>query len=238
MRTAGGGPRRLVGVIPLGLLPGGQSVWAHGYSLTLDLAANTKPAGDGGSWFRPSQAIARELERETRTAGQHVYASTRFFVAFEVGLAPAGSLAPYYRGGRFSEAGTACPFASHGAPASSSIPGAARFTGKLREQLIVRHRSIPTTLTSQPVTIGSVAEPAMDCLASRRADPTNTPTSQRVPASPTQPPPAGSPALHTAPEADQRNRATAALREEALESRTERAERVGDDGEEVRRNSP
>ena len=140
MRTAGGGPRRLVGVIPLGLLPGGQSVWAHGYSLTLDLAANAKPAGDGGSWFRPSQAIARELERETRTAGQHVYASTRFFIAFEVGLAPAGSLAPYFRGGRFSEAGTACPFASHGASASSSIPGAARFTGKLREQLIVRDR--------------------------------------------------------------------------------------------------
>ena len=72
----------------------------------------------------------------------------------------------------------------------------------------------------------------MDCLASRRADPTNTPTSQRVPASP--PPPTGSPALHTAPEADQRNRANAALREEALESRNERAERVGDDGEEAR----
>lgn len=164
-------------------LHGVDGSWTHGYSANLDIEPQTVPAQTHGecSWFSPAFRSRPPVAKEY---GKHLHVSNRFFLSIEVGFAsPAlrdtleqlghlspdlelanhnGFTAPRAPGlSHVSGASLANPFHSpsssralqrHPAPA-----GALAFPGKLRELLI-------------PITIGSVAEPGLNCLAGSPAD--------------------------------------------------------------------
>jgi hypothetical protein len=129
--------------------------WRHGYSTSLDIEPTPVPSLAHGesSWFSPAfrhrPPVAGEYE-------EHVHVSTRFFLKFEVGF----SRRPDFEVA-LSSLGIPPPppfsFTSPRGPSSTPGPSSTNpfpnnpFPGKLRSLLI-------------PVTIGSVAEPSMECI--------------------------------------------------------------------------
>ncbi|GAA5967575.1 hypothetical protein JCM21900_003346 [Sporobolomyces salmonicolor] len=159
--------------------------WTHGYSTTLDLEPTTTPTQIHGecSWFSPAFRSRPPVAKEY---GRHVHVSSRFFLAVEVGFAsPAlretlsaiGAESPDMElplpnsftspaspsASRHSGASTSNPFfvpstrTRRDSPAAKARAGSFPFPGKLRELFI-------------PVTIGSVAEPGLACLAHERTE--------------------------------------------------------------------
>lgn len=154
--------------------------WKHGYSTGLDLDPTPMPTLQHGdcSWFSPAFRTRPPVVKEY---SKHIHVSSRFFLSIEVGFAT-----PQLR--EVLEAiGEASPdmeipppngFTSPQRPSTSSISGASlsnpffvpnprakktattpatplstlAFPGRLRELFI-------------PLTIGSVAEPGMECIA-------------------------------------------------------------------------
>ena len=211
--------------------PNGE--WTHGYSSQLDLGPMPCPTMRHGecSWFSPALS-----DRPVAKADydRHVHASARHYVSIEVGFAndkmketlaeigdsvnemeipQANSFtspqAPTFS--PLSGLSTTNPFPSQGRSkrtASSPFqhaPQLPSFPGKLKEILI-------------PVTIGSVAEPQMACIAGR----VNEAGPSVIPPTPSRPTPASTP----------EQSAERAARD-LDETENERFERVGDDGEEA-----
>ncbi|GAA5897563.1 hypothetical protein JCM8208_003305 [Rhodotorula glutinis] len=165
--------------------------WAHGYSTSLDLEPTSVPSTTHGecSWFSPAFRGRPPVAKEY---GKHVHVSTRFFLSIEVGFAtpalrdtldalhaqspdlelprPNAFTAPSSpRSSAFSGQSTSNPFHVPSSRSPRHLPkspaGALAFPGKLRELLI-------------PVTIGSVAEPGLACLAAD-GGPAGSETAQR-----------------------------------------------------------
>lgn len=218
--------------LPVG---GSNGEWTHGYSSQLDLGPSPCPTMRHGecSWFSPAlsdRPIAKsDYER-------HVHASARHYVSIEIGFAndrmretlaeigdsvsemdvpqpntftapqmpafsPLSGLSitnPFPASSRSRQRTSSAPF--------QHAPQLPSFPGKLKEILI-------------PVTIGSVAEPQMACIAGRLSE--SGPASI-IPPTPSRPTPASTP----------EQSAERAARD-LDETETERYERVGDDGEEA-----
>lgn len=154
--------------------------WSHGYSTGLDLEPTPVPNllhGDC-SWFSPAFRIRPPVVKEY---GKHIHVSSRFFLSIEVGFAaptlrevlaeigaaspdmeippPNGFTAPQRPSvSAVSGASLSNPFYVHNPRTRKSLPlptptlAQSIFPGRLRELFI-------------PLTIGSVAEPAMSCIA-------------------------------------------------------------------------
>lgn len=162
--------------------------WNHGYSTGLDLDPTPMPTllhGDC-SWFSPAFRTRPPVAKEYN---KHIHLSSRFFLSLEVGFAPAlqDTLAAIAEASPDMEIPPPNTFTSPQRPSESMHSGAdlsnpfhlpsprsrrstvapppfsPAFPGRLRELFI-------------PLTIGSVAEPAMSCIAaagesvSRRAE--------------------------------------------------------------------
>lgn len=157
--------------------------WTHGYSTSLDIEPTTVPSQAHGdcSWFSPAFRSRPPVAKEY---GRHVHVSSRFYLSVQVGfatpalrdtLAAIGAASPDMEiaqpngftqpcapsTSRHSGASLANPFAAQtprttrpSSPASTTTSPfmTPAFPGKLRELFI-------------PLTIGSVAEPAMSCIA-------------------------------------------------------------------------
>lgn len=160
--------------------------WQHGYSTALDIEPTAMPTQEHGdcSWFSPAFRTRPPVAKEYQ---KHVHVSSRFFLSIEVGFAtpalretlvtigaaspdmeipPAnGFTAPQVPStSRHSGSSLSNPFfvasaRSRRSPLPSSPSSTTSpfnipppFPGKMRELLI-------------PITIGSVAEPGMGCIA-------------------------------------------------------------------------
>ena len=217
--------------LPVG---GPNGEWTHGYSSQLDLGPMPCPTMRHGecSWFSPALSDRPVSKSDYE---RHVHASARHYVSIEIGFAndrmketlaeigdsvsemeipqPNSFTSPQAPAfSPLSGLSTTNPFPAHGRArrtASSPFqhaPQLPSFPGKLKEILI-------------PVTIGSVAEPQMACIAGRVNE--SAPASI-IPPTPSRPVPASTP----------EQSAERAARD-LDETETERFERVGDDGEEA-----
>lgn len=166
--------------LPLSGLLSESGAWEHGYSTTLDMEPTAMPSLAHGdcSWFSPA---FRHGPPTVKEYGKHVHVSSRFFLSVEVGfatpalketLAALGRQSPDMEiappncftapkpptTSRYSGLSASNPFPPASSrfrsnlPPSSSSSASLPFPGKLRELLI-------------PLTIGSVAEPGMECIA-------------------------------------------------------------------------
>lgn len=153
----------------------GENGWRAGYSSMLDIAPTPVPSTSHGdcSWFSPAFRSRAPVPKEY---ARHLHVSNRFYVTVEIGFTPA-TLSDTLQSikaahpsiqlplpNAFTPAVPSCsadptmltnPFGDStnrtgrlSALASSNVP----FPGKLRELVI-------------PITIGSVAEPAMQCVS-------------------------------------------------------------------------
>ncbi|KAL8286653.1 hypothetical protein RQP46_004181 [Phenoliferia psychrophenolica] len=157
--------------------------WTHGYSTSLDIEPTAVPSQAHGdcSWFSPAFRTRPPVAKEY---GRHIHVSSRFYLSVQVGFATPqlretlvaiGAASPDMEiaapnsftsptlpsTSRHSGHSLSNPFAAQtprtprpSSPASptSSPFNTPAFPGKLRELFI-------------PLTIGSVAEPAMSCIA-------------------------------------------------------------------------
>ena len=162
--------------------------WSHGYSTGLDLEPTPVPSLQHGdcSWFSPAFRMRPPIAKEYQ---KHIHLSSRFFLSLEVGFAPAGL------GDVLDAIGAASPdmeipppntFTSPQRPSDSLFSGVDLSNPFHVPNLRSRRPSTPPPLSPAfpgrlrelfiPLTIGSVAEPAMSCIAaagesvSRRAE--------------------------------------------------------------------
>lgn len=131
--------------------------WTHGYSTSFDIEPTPVPSLTHGesSWFSP---VFRHRPPVAAEYQEHVHVSTRFFLRVEVGFSRRPDFDVVLEALGITPP-PALIFSSPQGPSSTSGPSStnpfpnnsSRFPGKLRSLLI-------------PVTIGSVAEPSMECI--------------------------------------------------------------------------
>lgn len=210
--------------------------WDHGYTSFIDLGPSSPPSMQHGecSWFSAALSERKPLASDYQ---KYVHASSRHFISIEIGFAPTDlgrTLREISECVPDMEIPSANTFTCPKSPSTSPLSGLSvtnpfacassathrvkraqcspfqhapqlpAFPGKMKEILI-------------PVTIGSVAEPQMSCIANRTAEC----LASVIPSATRQTPSA------TAEESAER------AARDLDESEAERYERVGDDGEEA-----
>jgi hypothetical protein len=138
--------------IPLPL----KSLLGHeaGYSTFLDLTPGSgRPSLDctssSSSWFAPA-IISATNAANSKAWDKHLHVSSRFYVAVEIGFFAASPRAA--SSSSFEVHSSPSPFAPRQSCAAAPTTTKPHFPGKLRELLV-------------PITVGSVAEPALSCFA-------------------------------------------------------------------------